>query len=113
MRLTPRDNNLSDCAEIYFFFVCCALSGTWKVERKREMITCQGPDANAEDIVSTKYLEALRRLNAVLIVTPEITRTQWTETISGGRQMSWGMSLNKMAVSRSTRPSLFNVFAYY
>ena len=34
-------------------------------------------------------------------------RTRWTESIAGGRQTSWGMSLNKMVVSwplRMPRP---------
>jgi alpha-N-acetylglucosamine transferase len=48
------------------------------------------------------YLDAYRRLGALLVVTDELPRTPHTLTISGGRHLSWGMSLNKMRVFNAT-----------
>jgi hypothetical protein len=64
---------------------------SWRIARGLPLVTCSRPDAIAEEIVSPEYLEALRRLNAVLMLTDEIPRTKWTERIAGGRHQSWGM----------------------
>ena len=69
----------------------------------RPDVACGGPDTIVEELISPAFADALRRLGAVLIVTDEIPRTQWTERISGGRSMSWGLSLNKMQIFNMTQ----------
>ena len=76
---------------------------TWKLQQGRPDISCSGPDTIVEELISPVFADALRRLGAVLIVTDEIARTRWTEHISGGRSMSWGLSLNKMQIFNMTQ----------
>ena len=64
---------------------------------------CSGPESLAEDIVSPFYLSIMKRLGAVFMVTPELPRTPWTQDISGGTQVFWGMSLNKMQIFNMTQ----------
>ena len=66
-------------------------------------MSCSGPETIVEELISPVFADALRRLGAVLIVTDEIPRTQWTERIAGGRSMSWGLSLNKMQIFNMTQ----------
>lgn len=58
---------------------------TWKKLAGREHVRCADNDTVPEEIVSPRYLEALRRLNVSTVVTDEIPRTPYTLKISGGR----------------------------
>ena len=64
---------------------------------------CDTADAEAWEIASPKYLDAMERLGARILLTDEIVRTQWTETIAGGRNFAWGMSLNKLQIFNMTQ----------
>jgi hypothetical protein len=51
-----------------------------------------------EDIVSSVYLDAFRKLNVELLVMQPIPATEFTRQVAGGLQGGWGMAFNKLRV---------------
>lgn len=66
--------------------------------RGRDHIQCDGTETVANEIVSQKYLDAYTRLGATYAVEDPLPETPFTKDIPGGRQIAWGMALNKLKV---------------
>ena len=77
--------------------------GVWSAANQRRNVRCSGPDTIAEEIISPKYVNALKRMGATLLVVDEIPSTRYTEHIPGGRSTFWGMALNKLRVFNLTQ----------
>jgi hypothetical protein len=71
--------------------------------RGRERVDCNGPDTVAEEIVSGRYLDALRALGAETVVVDTIPETPFTNKVPGGRTVFWGMAMQKLHVFNMTR----------
>lgn len=63
---------------------------------------CSSIHAEADDIVSQKYLDAFGRLGAETRIIDEIPNTKYTALIPGGRATFWGMSFNKLRIFKMT-----------
>jgi hypothetical protein len=63
---------------------------------------CSSPKAEADDIVSQKYLDGFARLGAHVKIIDEIKNTKYTALIPGGRATFWGMSFNKLRIFNMT-----------
>ena len=73
---------------------------TFRATLKRDgHYRCDANDTTAPEIASQPLLDAMERLGARIVITDEILRTRYTETIAGGRNFAWGMSLNKLQAS--------------
>jgi hypothetical protein len=66
--------------------------------RGRDHINCDSLDTVANEIVSQKYLDAFTRLGATFGVEDPLPESPYTKDIPGGRQIAWGMALNKLKV---------------
>ena len=66
--------------------------------RGRDHINCDGTDTVANEIVSQRYLDAFTRLGVTYAVEDPLPESQYTKDIPGGRQIAWGMALNKLKV---------------
>ena len=67
-------------------------------ERGRDEVLCEGPDTTEEEIVSRVYLDGFERLGARYETFDPLPATPYTASIPGGRQIAWGMALNKLHV---------------
>jgi hypothetical protein len=64
---------------------------------------CNAISPSAEDeIASSEYVDAYRRLGAEVRVVDPLPRTRWTNNIPGGTQSFWGFALNKLIVVNFT-----------
>ena len=66
--------------------------------RNRDHIQCDSMDTTANEIVSQKYLDAFTRMGATFSIEDPLPESQYTKDIPGGRQIAWGMALNKLKV---------------
>jgi len=57
---------------------------------------CSSPLAEADDIVSQRYLDAFARMGVEVRIIDPIKDTKYTALIPGGRATFWGMSFNKV-----------------
>ena len=76
---------------------------TWKRAHGREKVRCQDPTTIEGEIVSARYLEALRRLGATTTIVDTIPETEWTSKIPGGRTVFWGMAFQKLHIFNFTQ----------
>jgi hypothetical protein len=58
---------------------------------------CSSPLAEADDIVSQRYLDAFARMGVEVRIIDPIKDTKYTALIPGGRATFWGMSFNKVS----------------
>jgi hypothetical protein len=70
--------------------------------RGRGDVDCAGPHTVADEIVDGAYVAALAALGADVRVVDAIPSTPFTKDIPGGRQIFWGMALNKLRVFNMT-----------
>ncbi|RYE85359.1 MAG: hypothetical protein EOO65_00580 [Methanosarcinales archaeon] len=68
----------------------------------RSHIDCTKTETIAEEIISGKYVEVLRKLGAQVQVIDMIPDTPYT-VMPGGRHMFWGMAFNKLRVFELTQ----------
>lgn len=66
--------------------------------RNRDHIQCDSMETTANEIVSQKYLDAFTRMGATFSIEDPLPESQFTKDIPGGRQIAWGMALNKLKV---------------
>ena len=64
---------------------------------------CAGGNTIAEEIISPRYIETLKRMGAIIMVVDEIPSTIHTYGIPGGRGTFWGMALNKLRIFNMTQ----------